>query len=132
MTESNQIMHTATREAGRQASTTFVTYDDLVTIVSNNLTQAGVTNLTGLQVHVSNLTTGDTGPRNHAASVKDYEPSDASPGDQMEITVSLPYGNVRWGPQLINSGTTRLTSTAVWLCLTDQAYPTTVTVPDGF
>ena len=132
MTEATQIMDTATREASRQASTGVISYDQIKTIVINDLTQAGLTNLNGLTVQVTNLTTSDTGPGTHGLNINDYDPTNANQNDQLEIKLSMPFENVRWSPHLISSGSTTLNSKAIWVCLKDRDFPTTVSPPDGF
>src|SRR5262245_28448645 len=84
MTEATQIMNSATREASRQASTGLIGYDQIRTIVINDLTQAGLTNLSGLTLQVTNLTTGDTGPGTHGPNIHDYDPTNAKRNDELE------------------------------------------------
>ncbi|MFL5339652.1 MAG: TadE/TadG family type IV pilus assembly protein [Gemmataceae bacterium] len=132
MANVSQIMNHATREAGRQASTGYNSYDQIKTIVSNDLTQAGLSNLNGLTLQITNLTTGDTGPGTHGINIHDYDPTNAKQNDQLEVMISLPYENVRWGPRLLTSSVSRINTRTIWVCLKDQSFPTNVTVPDGF
>src|SRR5271165_794239 len=56
MVQVNQVVSNAAREGARQASTGVNTYSDVQTAVANYLTNAGITNQTGLTVTVYNVT----------------------------------------------------------------------------
>ena len=60
------------------------------TTVANYLTNAGITNQTGLTVTVYDVTQGNSGPQ--------FNPSTANWLDQLQITVTLPYSNVQLTP----------------------------------
>jgi Flp pilus assembly protein TadG len=122
MVQVNQIMCNAAREGARVASTGVNTYSDVQTTVSNYLTNAGITNQTGLTVSVYDVTQGNSGPQ--------FNPSTANWLDQLQITVTLPYKNVQLAP-FPSSPATTMTAQAVWFSNQDQAYPTTITPPAG-
>jgi Flp pilus assembly protein TadG len=121
----SQIVNNAAREGARKASTGINTYSDVSTTVTNYLTTAGITNLSGLQVQVFNVTQGNAGPS--------YDPSKATQLDQLKVIVSLPLSNVQWAlvNMLITDPNTQITATAVWLSNQDLAYPTNITPPAG-
>jgi Flp pilus assembly protein TadG len=118
----SQILSNAAREGARKASTGMNTYADVQTTVSNYLTNAGITNQTGLTVTIYNVTQGNSGPN--------FDPSTAIYLDQLQITVTLPYANVQLAP-LPTPQATVLTAQAIWFSNQDQAYPTTITPPAG-
>lgn len=121
----SQIVNNAAREGARKASTGINTYSDVSTTVTNYLATAGITNLSGLQIQVYNVTQGNAGPS--------YDPSKAKQLDQLQVTVSLPFSNVQWAlvNMLITDPNTQITATAVWLSNQDLAYPTSITPPAG-
>src|SRR5271167_304355 len=88
MVQVNQILTNAAREGARKASTGVNTYADVQTTVANYLTNAGITNQTGLTVTVYNVTQGDSGPS--------FDPSTANWLDELQVTVSLPLSNVQF------------------------------------
>jgi Flp pilus assembly protein TadG len=118
----NQIVSNAAREGARKASTGINTYSDVQTTVANYLTNAGITNQSGLTVTVYDVTQNNSGPQ--------FNPSTANWLDQLQITVTLPYSNVQlvWFPTTFS---TVISAQAVWFSNQDQAYPTTITPPAG-
>jgi Flp pilus assembly protein TadG len=131
--EMNQIIYNAAREGGRQCCDDTKTYSDVKTVVTNYLNDAGITNLTGLQVQVVNLTTNDSGAGTHGSGIADYDPSAASPLDKIQVTVSLPFQNIRWlAFNMVTNDSTTLNGQAVWRSTKDFTYPTTYSAPDGF
>jgi Flp pilus assembly protein TadG len=122
MVQVTQIVANAAREGARKASTGVNTYADLQTTVANYLTNAGITNQSGLTVTVSDVTQGNPGPQ--------FNPSTANWLDQLQVTVTLPYNNVQLAPLLIAPNTI-ISAQAVWLSNQDQAYPTSITPPSG-
>ena len=83
----NQIVCNAAREGARNASTGINTFANVQTVVTNYLTNAGITNQTGLTMTVYDVTQGNSGPQ--------FNPSTADWLDQLQITVSLPFSNVQ-------------------------------------
>ncbi len=122
MVQVNQILCNAAREGARKASTGINTYSDVQTTVANYLTNAGITNQTGLTVTVYDVTQGNSGPQ--------FNPSTANWLDQLQVTVTLPYSNVQLAP-FPTSVETIISAQAVWFSNQDQAYPTTITPPAG-
>ena len=90
MVQVNQILCNAAREGARKASTGINTYSDVQTTVANYLTNAGITNQTGLTVTVYDVTQSNSGPQ--------FNPSTANWLDQLQVTVTLPYSNVQLAP----------------------------------
>jgi Flp pilus assembly protein TadG len=134
--EMNQVLNNAAREAGRQASTGLLTYDQINTVVQNYLTSAGLTNQSGLRVDIVNLTSGSVGPQTHGPAtgtkINDYDPTGATELDQIQVTVTLPFANANWtSPRLMTNASTQCTGSAVWASAKDQVYPSTVTPPAG-
>src|SRR5271166_5345277 len=118
----NQIVSNAAREGARAASTGLDTYATVQTTVANYLTNAGITNQSGLTVSVSDVTQGNSGPQ--------FNPNTANWLDQLQITVTLPYSNVQLAPLPIPPNTV-ISAQAVWFSNQDQPYPTSITPPSG-
>ena len=125
----NQIVSNAAREGARSASTPITatgvnTYANVQTTVANYLTNAGITNQSGLTVTVSDVTQDNSGPQ--------FNPSTANWLDQLQITVTLPYSNVQLASLLIPPNTV-ISAQAVWFSNQDQPYPTStsITPPSG-
>jgi hypothetical protein len=71
-------------------------------------------------VSVTDVTSGD-------------DVSSSSQGDQIRVTVSIPFSDVRWvALNLITNTNTHLNAEADWVGLMDEAYPSSVTSPSGF
>jgi Flp pilus assembly protein TadG len=124
MVQVKQIVSNAAREGARKASTGVNTYADVQATVANYLTNAGITNQTGLTVTVSDATQGNPGPQ--------FNPSTANWLDQLQVTVTLPYSNVQLAPLPVAPNTV-INAQAVWLSSQDQAYPaaTSITPPSA-
>jgi len=122
MVQVNQIVSNAAREGARKAATGVSTYADVQTTVANYLTNAGITNQSGLTVTVADVTQGNSGPQ--------FNPSTANWLDQLQVTVTLPYSNVQLATLPI-APTTVISAQAVWFSNQDQAYPTNITLPSG-
>lgn len=118
----NAIVCNAAREGARKASTGANSFADVNTTVANYLTNAGITNQTGLTVTVNDVTQGNSGPQ--------FNPSQAVSLDQLQITVTLPYANIQL-TKFLNSPSTVVTGRAVWFSNQDKAYPTNITPPSG-
>jgi len=120
----NQIVSNAAREGARSASTGVNTYANVQTTVANYLTNAGITNQSGLTVTVSDVTQGNSGPQ--------FNPSTANWLDQLKVTVTLPYSNVQLTPLPVDPNSV-ISAQAVWFSNQNQAYPasTTITPPPG-
>ena len=115
----NQILSNAAREGGRQAATGQNSAAQVQTVVTNYLNNAGVPSGHAV-VSVTDLTTGG-------------DPTAATQGDQLQVTVTIPFNDVRWvALSLIASPATTLTGKATWTCLKDQPYPSAPGVPQGW
>jgi Flp pilus assembly protein TadG len=121
----NEILCNAAREGARKASTGINTYADVQTTVANYLTNAGITNQTGLTVTVYDVTQSNSGPK--------FDPSTAVWLDQLQVTVTLPLSNVQLAALhfLSTDPATVLTAKAVWFSNQDQSYPTSIVPPSG-
>jgi Flp pilus assembly protein TadG len=108
LVEAQQLLSNAAREGGRQASTGTKTTAQVQQDVLNYLNNAGV-NTTGATVTFTNLTDAS---RN--------DPTVAQQMDKLQITVTLPFNNVRWAlvNQVVVRGTT-LTGSATWYSVRD-------------
>lgn len=125
MVQVSQIVNNAAREGARKASTSINTYSDVSTVVTNYLKCAGITNLTNLQINVANITQSSTGTQ--------YDPSQASYLDQIQVTVLLPFDNVGWTVlDTFTNSSTKIAGQANWYSNQDQNYPTTVVPPPGY
>ena len=122
----NQIVCNAAREGAGTASTGINTYSDVQTVVQNYLTNAGITNQSGLSVSVYNSTQGVTWNSNTTASSTNWV-------DQLQVTVTLPLNNVRLASLhfLSTDPNTVITGQAIWFSNQDQNYPTNIVPPSG-
>ncbi len=120
LTEVQEILNNAAREGARQAATATYTNSQVQNVVLNYLNRAGVP--TGAAtVTVADLTSAGT------------DVSNATQNDQLQVTVSMPFSNVRWtNSSFFTSGSTTLQATAIWFSAAAQDYPTSITVPPGF
>ena len=119
----NQILVNAAREGARNASTGVNTYANVQTVVQNYLTNAGITNQTGLVISVYDVTQSNSGPS--------FNPGTAAWLDQLQITVTLPYSNVQLTSLNFLPANTQITAQVVWFSNQDQAFPTTIVPPSG-
>ena len=116
----NQILSNAAREGARKSVTGQVSTAQVQQTVINYLNNAGLPTANAV-VTVSDLTSPGT------------DPSNASQLDQIQVSVTMPFADVRWvALYLVTNSTTQLSGQAVWCCIKDQAYPTTLTSPPGF
>jgi Flp pilus assembly protein TadG len=119
-----QIVNNAAREGARKASTGVNNYSDVSTAVTNYLNTAGITNLKNLQINVVNLTQGNAGPQ--------YDPSQASQLDQLQVTVLLPFDNVGWIVlDTFTTNATQVTGQSIWYSNQDLSYPGNIVAPPG-
>ena len=117
--EVQQIISDAAREGGRQASSGQMTNSQVIAAVTNYVKIAGLP-ITDLVVGVSDLT-------NSGVDV-----SQATSLDQLQVTVSLPFQDVRWTSlKLVTSDATNVTASVVWYSALPVSYPNSVTSPDG-
>ena len=118
----NAIVCNAAREGARKASTGANTFADVQSTVANYLTNAGITNQTGLTVTVYDVSQGNSGPQ--------FNPSQAISLDQLQVTVTLPYANIQL-TQFPNAPSTLISGQAVWFSNQNKAYPINITPPSG-
>jgi Flp pilus assembly protein TadG len=89
MVEAQQILSSAAREGGRQAATGQRDYNGIQTTTTEGGSDVNV------KVGIRNLTTDDGGSAGVGESAN-YNPQDATQLDNLEVTVELPYANVKW------------------------------------
>jgi Flp pilus assembly protein TadG len=120
LVEVEQILNNAAREAGRRAASGQYTNAQVQQIALNYLSMAGLTT-TNAAVTVTDLT--------HAGT----DATAATELDQLQITVTIPFVNVRWASAtLVTSASTVLSATNIWLSNNGQSYPSNITVPAGY
>jgi Flp pilus assembly protein TadG len=117
--EIQQFLENATREGARQAATGQLTDAQVQQVVIQTLAAEGLPT-TDVVVTVQDLTT----PANDV--------SQANYLDQIQITATIPYADVRFS--LISMVTTPgqlITSRVQWLTMVDEPYPANPTPPQG-
>jgi Flp pilus assembly protein TadG len=117
--EVRQILTSAAEEGARQASTGQLTNAQVVSVVTGCVAASGLPT-TGLAVTVADLTNPGT------------DVSLATCMDNLQVTVTIPFINVRWcSSLLVTNSTTQVDATVYWVSSVPQAYPTNVTAPTG-
>jgi hypothetical protein len=117
--EVRQILTSAAEEGARQASTGQVTNAQVVNIVTGCVAAAGLPTQ-NLTVTVSDLTNPGT------------DVSQATCLDNLQVTVTIPFVNVRWcSSLLVTNATTQVDATVYWVSSLPQAYPGNITAPTG-
>jgi Flp pilus assembly protein TadG len=117
--EINQILSNAAREGARQAASGQANSTQVQQTVLQYLQDAGLP-ATNAVVTVSDLT--------HSG-----DPSNATQMDQLKVSVSIPFKDVRWSTLvLVTSPSTTVSAQSVWISTKDQVYPTTTTSPAGY
>lgn len=119
LVEVQQLLKNAAREGGRQAATSNLSTSAVQQVVVNYLANYGITCSTS-DVTVTNLTN---------SSNPQLDPTLAAPLDQYQITVSIPFDNVRW--ILLNKITSisTLSASANWFSMNDSALTIDQTIP---
>jgi Flp pilus assembly protein TadG len=135
MVEVQQILSNAAREGARQAATGQLTNTQVETVVVEYLQAAGIptanintTGNNGLQTITGNpqlqMVTDLTNPG--------YDVSNAQYLDQIQVTVQLPFQDVRWSLlSLITSQSTTMNATVTWYTVVDKPYPIPPNPPPG-
>jgi Flp pilus assembly protein TadG len=114
------ILQDAAAVGAREASVGQSTNSQVQQDVLNYLTTAGIPT-TNATVTVSNLTTSG------------IDASAASPLDKLQVTVTVPFKDVRWGVSgFIISGTKNVYASATYPSARVNPYPTDISVPAGF
>jgi Flp pilus assembly protein TadG len=123
MVEVQQNLYNAVREGGRQASTGQKTIAQVQQTVVNYLSQCGIT-IAPTDVTLVNLTNASR-----------YDPTvgsqsqNAQPLDHFQISVSVPFDNVRWIVLSKITTITTLTATADWYSMNNQPLTVSTTIP---
>jgi Flp pilus assembly protein TadG len=129
LAEVQQVLTNAAREGGRQASTGKLTNSQVqqvvLTYIQNGLNDSDNSGNTGRQrtqnsvITVQNMTSSDSSgspPRTDATGAMQF--------DQFQITVTVPFRDVRWvSLGLITNSSTLVTGQANWYSLKDKTYP---------
>jgi Flp pilus assembly protein TadG len=119
MIEINQALSNAAREGARQASTGLYNSAQIQTVVTNYLTNANVPT-THAVVTVADLTSGG-------------DPTTANQLDALQVTVSIPFNDVRWiALSLVSTPSTTLSANATWYCVKDLPYPSAPSALPGW
>jgi Flp pilus assembly protein TadG len=112
-----QILGNAVREGGRQASTGQLTAAQVQQVVTTYIQNAGLPTQ-HLTVTVQDLTSSGT------------DPTAASQFDQIQVTATIPYADVRYvSLQLVTKATPNLTASSTWYSMVDKPYPSPFTPP---
>jgi Flp pilus assembly protein TadG len=121
--EVQQLLDNAAREGGRQASTGKRSVSDVQQTVVNYLARNGVTVPTSA-VTITNLTNSTRSDPRAGTST-----SNARQLDHFQITITVPFDNVRW--ILLNevTSTTNLTTSADWYSMVDLPLTVSPTIP---
>ncbi len=118
--EVQQMISDAARDGGRQASSGQMTNSQIVSAVTNYVKFAGLPTA-NLVVIVNDLTNPGV------------DASQATCLDQIQVTVSLPFKDVRWTPlKLVTTDATNVTATVVWYSSIPLSYPNNVSAPSGY
>jgi Flp pilus assembly protein TadG len=117
LVEVRQLVSGAAREAGRQASTGSKSAAEVQADAINYLQKAGL-NTNGTTVTFTNVTNSQC-----------TDPSDADQLDELQVTVSLPFNNVRWIflQQITNAST--ISATSNWNSMKDVPVTVPVSIP---
>jgi Flp pilus assembly protein TadG len=112
-----QILSNAVREGGRQASTGQLTSAQVQQVVTTYLQNAGLPT-TNAAVTVQDLSAPGT------------DPTAASQFDQIQVSATIPYADVRYvSLQLVTKTTPNLTASSTWYSMVDKPYPSPFTPP---
>jgi Flp pilus assembly protein TadG len=109
--EVQQILSNAAREGGRQASSGLKTDSEIRQVVLDYVRNAGLPNA-NVTVQISNLT-------QPGATVMD-----ADQLDQCQVTVTIPYADVRWvASSRFVASSALITAEFVWYSMNNKDYP---------
>jgi Flp pilus assembly protein TadG len=120
--EVQNLLANGAREAARQASTGQYTNAQVQQIALNYI-KAGLNDTNGtLTTHLSVTVTNLNSPGSDATAAVSLDP--------IQVSVSIPFKDVRWiNLPLVTSDATMLSTAVTWICLKDVAYPTTTPQP---
>jgi len=125
--EVQQYLNAGAREAARQAGSGIVTNSQVQQVAINyirkDLGDRSGTKTQNLTVTITVYPAGSPGtPENIDVSL-------ANSLDQIVISVSIPYQDVRWNGLPTITGASTLQAQATWVCLKDYPFPTTAPQP---
>jgi Flp pilus assembly protein TadG len=118
MVEVRQLMQTAVREGGRQASTANISPAEVQTYVVNYLKTNGITSVNLSDVVVENITDSTRS-----------DPRQALQLDRLRITLTVDFDSTRWIILSSITGTTTLTATADWYSMADVPITVNTVIP---
>lgn len=117
--EVQQIVCDAAREGGRQASSGQLTNAQVVTAVTNYVKIAGLPTA-HLVVTINDLTNPG------------LDASQAVALDQIKVTVSIPFKDVRWSAlKLVTTDASNVSAFVIWYSALPVSYPDNVSSPIG-
>lgn len=120
LVEVQQVLDSAASEGGRQASAGVMTNDEVRDVVLKYLAHAG-------------LNSGNAAVTIRDVSTPGADVSEAAYLDEIHVTVTLPYRDVRWSTtSLIVNSATEMSSQVVWFSARAQPYPTDISAPVGY
>ena len=125
--EVQQYLNAGAREAARQAGSGIVTNSQVrqvaINYIRNALGDTSGTMTQNIAVTVTVYPAGSPGmPEN-------IDVTQANSLDQIVISVSIPYQDVRWNGLSTLTGASILKAQATWVCLKDYPFPTTAPEP---
>jgi Flp pilus assembly protein TadG len=114
--EVQQIMTNAAREGARQAAAGQLAPAAITTLVQQYLTNQGL-QATNVTVAVKNLGfSGNPSPTGD-------DPRQATDLDQLQVTVTVPFKDVRWTTlRLVTDASTNLKAQATWSSMKDRSF----------
>jgi Flp pilus assembly protein TadG len=123
MVEVQQSLYNAAREGGRQASTGQKTVSQVQQTVVNYLAQNGIT-IDPSAVTLTNLTSSS-----RYDPTVGMQPQNAQQLDHFQLSVSVPFDNVRWVLLSRITAITTLTATADWYSMNNKPLTVSTTIP---
>jgi Flp pilus assembly protein TadG len=109
LVEMQQILSNAAREGARQASIGSLTGTQIQTVVTNYLKEAGIPTANVVVNVVDNTTGGDVASANYL--------------DQLQVTVTIPYSDIRWSVvSVFTPGPTLISAQVVWVSMVDKNF----------
>jgi Flp pilus assembly protein TadG len=119
MVETQQIISNAAREGGRMASTGNLTNDQVITGVRNYLLTSGLPAAVGNNATIT-----------VANKTSNLDAASANQEDQMHVTVTVNYNDVRWTAlNLIAGPNTTISAAADWYSTADVPVTVASTIP---
>ncbi|HEV3143823.1 MAG TPA: TadE family protein [Gemmataceae bacterium] len=120
----SQIVDNASREGGRLAASGAFTDDGVKIAVCQYMKDAGLPDYTSQRDTIVTVTN---------ISEPGVDSSNAAQLDHIQVTVSIPFKDVRWiALYLVTNNNTKITAQSDWYSTRNQSFPTNVTSPPGF